>query len=96
MTEYEKISVRQATVSSYLSLHYDVDLENDALKKRKGAISQKQSAVYGDHLEWFTLDLAGLSAEDLEAQFAKDDGGLRRYKAFLEEVRRQRPHNLEK
>ena len=96
VSEYEAIAVRRATLSSYLSLHYDVDLENDELKKRKGAISQKQASYYGDHLEWFTLDLAEMSSDDLEAQYAKEDGGLLRYKAFLDEVRRQRPHNLEK
>lgn len=88
--------MRRATVSSYLSLHYDVDLENDALKKRKGALSQKQSAVYGDHLEWFSLDVAEMSEDELAAQYEKDAGGLTKYKAFLDEVRRQRPHNLEK
>jgi len=38
IVEYEQIAVRRGTVSSYLSLHYDTQLDNDALKKRKGRL----------------------------------------------------------
>lgn len=34
--EFEQINIRRSLVSSYLSLSYDVALEDDALKKRKG------------------------------------------------------------
>jgi hypothetical protein len=30
-------------------------LDDDELKKRKGALSQTQSEIYGDNLEWFSL-----------------------------------------
>jgi oligoendopeptidase F len=95
VTEYEQISVRRALVSSYLHLSYDVALEDDALKKRKGAISQIQSEIVGDYLEWFSLDVADMSQEDLDKHFAEEPD-LVKYQSFLEELRRQRPHNLEK
>ena len=58
--DYEEISKRKTLVSSYLHLSYDVSLDDDTLKKRKGALSQRQSEIYGDNLEWFSLDVAEL------------------------------------
>lgn len=36
VTAYERIASQLGLIGSYLSLSYDVDLENDKLKKRKG------------------------------------------------------------
>lgn len=93
--EYESIASRRALIGSYLSLSYDVKLDDDGLKKRKGALSQIQSAIAGDYLEWFTLDVAGLSQPVLDAHYVATPG-LTKYKAFLEELQRQKPHDLSK
>lgn len=66
--EYEKISIRKTTISSYLHLSYDTLLYDDSLKKRKGALSQRQSEIYGDNLEWFSLDVAELDDAVLAKQ----------------------------
>ena len=95
ITEYEKIAERKGLVSSYLSLSYDTKLNDDALKKRKGALSQIQSSIYGDYLEWFTLDVAGLSSKVLE-DHKKATPELSKYSSFLEELQRQKPHDLSK
>ena len=94
--EYESIVARKGLVGSYLSLSYDVRLNDDALKKRKGALSQLQSAIVGDFLEWFTLDLASLSPNVLQAHYEATPELLTRYKAFIDEVQRQKPHDLSK
>ena len=70
-------------------------MDDDELKKRKGALSQTQSEIYGDNLEWFSLDVAGLFDADLEKQY-ESEPGLSKYKAFIDELRRQKPHNLSK
>lgn len=93
--EFEEIQIQRSMISSYLSLSYDVDLENDNLKKRKGVISQKQSLIAGNYLEWFELDVAGMSTEDINEQYEQGPN-LKHYTAFLDELRRQRPHNLDK
>jgi oligoendopeptidase F len=95
VTEFEESAVQRAMISSYLSLSYDVALDDDALKKRKGAISQVQSEITGDYLEWFELDLAELTNEEIDQKYAQEPD-LVKYKAFLDELRRQRPHNLDK
>lgn len=93
--EYEEIVSRKGLVASYLSLSYDVKLNDDALKKRKGALSQVQSSIMGDYLEWFTLDVASLSQDVLE-QHIQATPGLLQYKSFLDELLRQKPHDLSK
>jgi|EP00670_Eutreptiella_braarudii_P013817 pepF/M3 family oligoendopeptidase len=93
--EYEQISIRRTLVSSYLHLSYDTALEDDDLKKRKGALSQTQSEIYGDNLEWFSLDVAELDDADLTKQYGAEPN-LSKYKSFIDELRRQKPHNLSK
>lgn len=93
--EFEAISVQRATIASYMSLSYDTQLNDDNLKKRKGALSQTQSSIIGDYLEWFTLDLAGIPIETIE-KLKKETPGLAKYNAFLEEVQRSKPHDLSK
>jgi oligoendopeptidase F len=93
--EYESIVIRQSLVSSYLSLSYDTQLKDDALKKRKGAVSQKQSEIRGNFLEWFELDVSAMPSEDLQKHEERDTD-LVKYKSYLEELRRQQPHNLQK
>ena len=82
-------------MSSYLHLSYDVSLDDDNLKKRKGALSQRQSEIYGDNLEWFSLDVAELDDSVLAKQYEKEPE-LKKFKSFIEELRRQKPHNLSK
>ncbi|KAL7496218.1 hypothetical protein ACHAWT_009971 [Skeletonema menzelii] len=93
--EYEEISKRKTLVSSYLHLSYDVSLDDDNLKKRKGALSQRQSEIYGDNLEWFSLDVADLDDAILASQYEKEPS-LTAFKSFIDELRRQKPHNLSK
>jgi oligoendopeptidase F len=93
--EYEEIASRRGLIASYLSLSYDVKLNDDALKKRKGALSQNMSAIVGDYLEWFTLDVASLSQEILEQHYQATPE-LTKYKSFLDELLRQKPHDLSK
>ncbi|KAK1740384.1 M3 family oligoendopeptidase [Skeletonema marinoi] len=93
--DYEEISKRKTLVSSYLHLSYDVSLDDDTLKKRKGALSQRQSEIYGDNLEWFSLDVAELDDAVLASQY-ENDPSLTKFKSFIDELRRQKPHNLSK
>ena len=81
--DYEEISKRKTLVSSYLHLSYDVSLDDDTLKKRKGALSQRQSEIYGDNLEWFSLDVAELDDAILASQY-ENDPSLTKFKSFID------------
>ena len=93
---FETIVTRKALVSSYLSLSYDTALDDDNLKKRKGAISQIQSEISGNYLEWFELDVAGMSQQTLDGHFKVQPLLETKYRSYLNELRRQQPHNLPK
>ena len=95
LVEFEQIAIRRRLVSSFLSLSYDVALDNDTLQKRKGQVKQFQSQVQADHLEWFELDVARLSPERLHQQLERHAELKQRYQAYLDELRRERPHHLE-
>jgi oligoendopeptidase F len=82
----EAFAVCGATVSSYLILSYDVALDNDAMKKRKGAVLQVQSEITGNHLEWFELDIATLSNDALQHHYTTIPELFTKYGAYLEEV----------
>merc|ERR1719329_421893 len=95
VTEYQEIVTQKSAICCYLSLSFDTALNDDALKKRKGEISEKTAQVAGDSLEWFELDLAAMEEGPLSSQYGKDRT-LGNFKPFIDEARRQRPHNLSK
>lgn len=96
IVEVEMISQRRALVSSFLRLSYDIQLDDDALKKRKGAVSQLQKQIQGDYLDWFKLDVADMSKDTLDSHCSRRPELSRHYSSYLDELRRQRPHNLDK
>jgi hypothetical protein len=82
---------------SYLSLSYVVALDNDALKKGKGAGLQVQSEITGIHLEWFELDNCQFQQQRLETSFYHDtQTGHKVWSILGGSPRHQRPHNLDK
>lgn len=95
VTEYQEIITQKSKTSVYLSLSFDTALNDDSLKKRKGEVSERCAQFTGDSLNWFELDLATMEEGPLLAQYKKDPV-LGNFKAFIDEARRQRPHNLSK
>ena len=51
--------------------------------------------MYGDYLEWFELDVASLSTDVISAHKAATPDIIK-YNAFIEEMQRQKPHDLSK
>lgn len=92
---YEKIEQSLTTVLSYMSLSADTRLMDDSMQQRKGALMQQYSQASGNNLTWFGLELADMSEDDLQAQYAKDEK-LKTYKPYIDEVRRSAPYNLTK
>eukprot|EP00958_Prasinococcus_capsulatus_P022115 scaffold3068_cov401-Prasinococcus_capsulatus_cf.AAC.49 len=80
-------------MSAYVRLRYDTDMENAELRKRQVSIKQKTSKICGDYLVFFDLELADLPQERLEVQYDGSEN-LRKYKSYIDNVRKTRPHNL--
>jgi len=92
---YEKIEQMLTTVLSYMSLSADTALMDDGMQKRKASLMQQYGQASGNYLTWFNLELAAMEESAMEAQYATSDA-LKKYKPFIDEVRRSAPYNLSK
>ena len=92
---YEKIEQLLRTVLSYMSLSADTALMDDGMQKRKASLMQQYGQASGNYLTWFNLELAAMEESAMEAQYATSDA-LKKYKPFIDEVRRSAPYNLSK
>ncbi|EEH60113.1 uncharacterized protein MICPUCDRAFT_10294, partial [Micromonas pusilla CCMP1545] len=92
---YEKIDIALTKALSYVSLACDTCLDDDDAQKRKASLMQRYSIISGNNLTFFSLELADLAQEDLDAQM-ESTPELANYSAYIDEVRRSRPYNLSK
>ena len=53
---------------SYVSLSCDTKLDDDKAQKRKASLFQRYSTISGNQLTFFSLELADMSQETLDAQ----------------------------
>mmetsp|Transcript_24878 Transcript_24878/g.34288 ORF Transcript_24878/g.34288 Transcript_24878/m.34288 type:complete len:677 (-) Transcript_24878:260-2290(-) len=90
---YEALDTTLTATLSYIMLANDTQLANTDLTKRKGELMQQYSQMNANHLTFFSLQLADLSQEDLEAQYVASPL-LRTYAPFIDDVRRAREYNL--
>jgi oligoendopeptidase F len=92
---YESIEQTLTTVLSYMSLTADTRLMDDKVQQRKGALMQSYGTATGNYLTWFGLELADLKQNELDAQYEASEK-LKKYKPYIDEVRRSAPYNLTK
>ena len=60
------------------------------------SLFQRYSTISANELTFFSLELADLAQDELDAQMAAEPEALGRYAAFIEETRRSQPYNLTK
>ena len=93
---YEQIDIALTACLSYVSLASDTALDDDDAQKRKASLFQRYSGIAGNELTFFSLELADLPQEALDAQLAAEPEKLGKYRAFIDETRRSQPFNLSK
>ena len=59
-------------INSYLFLRESTDLTNAAIKAKHAAFQRELSAIRGEHLTFFELELVQLSDDTLKAFYARD------------------------
>ena len=91
---YEQIDIALTACLSYVSLASDTALDDDDAQKRKASLFQRYSGIAGNELTFFSLELADLPQEALDAQLAAEPEKLGKYRAFIDETRRSQPFNL--
>ncbi|MGA0532301.1 M3 family oligoendopeptidase [Hansschlegelia sp. KR7-227] len=89
---YEALDDLTGRIASYASLVYAGNTADPKGSKFYGDVQEKLTNIWS-HLLFFTLELNRLDDAVLEAALA--DPALARYRPFLEDVRKERPHQLE-
>ncbi|MDX6806681.1 M3 family oligoendopeptidase [Terrihabitans rhizophilus] len=89
---YEAIDDLMGRLGSYAGLVYAGNTNDPARAKFYGDVSEKLTDASA-HLIFFTLELNGIDDAVLDA--ALSDGDIARYRPFFEDVRKERPHQLE-
>lgn len=93
---YEEIHVGVERCMSYAQLEADVQTNSDDANKRKAELTQRNSVMEANSLNWFAVELAQLPQEDVDRQLGESTELNERYKAFVDDVRKFRPYNLSK
>lgn len=91
--DYSEIEMLSGKISSYLFLRESTDLTNAAIKAKHAAFQRELSAVRGEHLTFFELELVQLSDKTLEAYYASDLI-VSKHRPWIEHIRTFKPHFL--
>lgn len=91
--DYSEIEMLSGKISSYLFLRESTDLTNAGIKARHAAFQRELSAVRGEHLTFFELELVQLSDKTLETYYA-GDLIVSKHRPWIEHIRTFKPHFL--
>ena len=89
---YEKIDDVAGRLGSYAGLLHAGDASNPVLSKFYGDMQERLTAAYL-HLLFFTLELNRI--DDAVLDKAMDDPALGHYRPWIEDVRKEKPYQLE-
>ncbi|HVX37492.1 MAG TPA: M3 family oligoendopeptidase [Hyphomicrobium sp.] len=90
--DYEKLSDLVGKLGSYAGLYYVLDQTDPARAKFNGDVSEALTKLYSD-LIFFELELNQIDDETLEA--ATEHKTLKRFKPWLDDLRKEKPHQLD-
>lgn len=93
LKEYSEIDMLTGKLGSYLFLCEATDLANSAVKAKRAEFQREMSAIHGEYLTFFELELAGLSAESI-AFFYETDPFVAKHRPWVEHLRLFKPHFL--
>ena len=91
--DYSEIEMLQGKIASYLSLRESTDLANAAIKAKHAQVQRELSALLGEHLTFFELELVQISDETLHVWYERDPI-VARHRPWIEHVRLFKPHFL--
>ena len=91
--DYSEIEMLSGKISSYLSLRESTDLTNAAIKAKHAAFQRELSAIGGEYLTFFELELVQLSDETLQIFYASDSV-VSKHRPWIEHIRTFKRHFL--
>jgi oligoendopeptidase F len=93
MRDYSEIEMLSGKISSYLFLRESTDLTNAEIKAKHAAFQRALSAVRGEHLTFFELELVQLSDETLQKLYERDSF-VSKHRPWIEHIRLFKRHFL--
>ncbi len=91
--DYSEIEMLGGKIGSYLFLRESTDLANAAIKARHAAFQREWSAVRGEHLTFFELELVEIGDDTLN-KFYESDATVAKHRPWIEHIRTFKPHFL--
>jgi len=91
--DYAEIEMLSGKINSYLFLRESTDLTNAAIKAKHAAFQRELSAISGEYLTFFELELVQLSDDTLK-KFYESDAVVSKHRPWIEHIRTFRPHYL--
>ncbi|HLJ24133.1 MAG TPA: M3 family oligoendopeptidase [Candidatus Acidoferrales bacterium] len=91
--DYSEIEMLSGKINSYLFLRESTDLTNAAIKAKHAAFQRELSAISGEHLTFFELELVQLSDEALKT-FYDSDPVVAKHRPWIEHIRTFKRHFL--
>src|SRR6202521_2781432 len=93
ISDYSEIEMLSGKISSFLFLRESTDLSNAAIKARHAAFQRELSALRGEHLTFFELELVQLSDETLKTRY-ESEPVVAKHRPWIEHVRLFKQHFL--
>jgi oligoendopeptidase F len=91
--DFAEIEMLSGKINSYLFLRESTDLTNAAIKARHAAFQRELSAIRGEHLTFFELELVQLGDDTLKAFYDRDPV-VSKHRPWIEHIRTFKPHFL--
>src|SRR5579864_5192946 len=91
--DYSEIEMLSGKISSYLFLRESTNLTNAAIKAKHARFQRELSAVQGEHLTFFELELVQVTDETLNDWYEKDDF-VSKHRPWIQHIRIFKPHFL--
>jgi oligoendopeptidase F len=91
--DYSELEMLEGKVGSYVFLRESTDLANEAVKAKRAEFQRQMSAIRGEHLTFFELELVALDSTLLDSLY-KSDPIVARHRPWIEHVRVFKPHFL--
>lgn len=91
--DFSEIEMLSGKINSYLFLRESTDLTNAAVKAKHAAVQLELTAIRGEHLTFFELELVQLG-EDTLWTFYESDPFVSKHRPWIEHIRTFKPHFL--
>jgi oligoendopeptidase F len=93
MRDYAEIEMLSGKITSYLFLRESTNLTNAEIKAKHAAFQRELSAVRGEYLTFFELELVEIG-EDTLKKFYDRDAFVAKHRSWIEHIRTFKPHFL--